>query len=356
MKTKNYFIIILIAFTIFVVYKYLNPKNATDASKKPSAKQVTPISIYIAGVNKFSKTLQVNANVLANESVELHPEISGRITQINFKEGEKVRKGQLLLKLNDVDWKAQLLKAEATLKKVSAIDNRNKTLIEKGAISQEQFEQSSADLAASIADVNVIKENIRKTEIIAPFDGKIGLRNVSVGAVVTPSTLIAVLEQTQSLKIEFALPEIALNRIKTGEQITFESKQYSQKFHATIYAIEPRMDANTRSLTMRAIFNNEKQLLVPGSYASVEVPLTENVQTIQIPTQSVIPILKGHKVFVVNGDSVLEKNIHINYRDDRWVFVDDGIKPSDSIVCNGVMFMKKGAKVKITTIENALKP
>lgn len=345
--------LILAALLWFMVSKFIGNKAKSDLKQGKMGGGPIPVSAYIVQSGNIGAELHISGSLLANESVELHPEATGRIEKIGFKEGERVQKGQLLIKIHDADLQAQLQKANAVLQQALAAEHRNKTLFEKGAVSSEQYEQYATALSSAKADIQVIQENIRKTELRAPFSGIIGLRNISEGAIVSPSTLIAALQEVDALKIEFSVPEMFASSIRIGHEITFKTGGQNGEYHARIFAIEPHVDATTRNVSMRARCQNADHSLLPGAFAEISLPQNEQQQALQVPTQSVIPILKGQKVYVVHADSVIEQKIETGIRNDKMVAVLSGLQVGDSVVCNGVMFMKKGAKVNVTHIENS---
>lgn len=343
-------IIIIAALALLAIPKLL-PKK-TDAKGAKGGKGGGPmppvnISVYVVKKQDLKNTLQAVGNVMAEDEVELRSESQGRVTKIGFEEGQEVRKGQLLLKINDADLQAQLKKALSTKKLKEETDKRNKQLLEKGGISQETYDMSSTDLNAANADVDLLKEQIRRTEVIAPFDGLVGLKSISEGGFINNTTIIARLQNIKRVKIEFSIPEKYASMIKKGNEIVFTVEGQSKEFTAKIYAIEPKIDPVNRNIVVRAICDNSQRKLLPGAFAKVNVTLQNNPDALMIPTQSVIPILKGQKVFVVKGDSATEQKIEIGSRNDATVEVTKGLKEGDSIIVQGVIQIKPGSKVRI---------
>jgi len=343
-------IIIIIVVALLAIPKLI-PKSDDgkgQANTKQGMKQQrTAVSVYVVKKQDLTNTIQAVGNLLAEEEVELRSETQGRVVKINFAEGDQVKKGQLLLKINDADLQAQLTKAidAKTLKEQTEL--RNRQLLEKGGISQETYDMSSTDLSGAKADINLLKEMIRRTEVIAPFDGQIGLRNISEGGYLNNSNIIARLQDMRRIKIEFSVPEKYISMIKKGSDIHFNVEGRLDDFHAKIYAIEPKIDPISRNIVVRAICDNSDRKLLPGAFAKVSVTLQNNPDALLIPTQSVVPILKGQKVFIVRGDSAVEQKIEIGTRTDVNIEVTKGVNEGDSIVVNGVIQMKQGAKVKV---------
>ena len=318
-----------------------------QAKKGAMTNQPVSVSVYQATFETLKKITYSSGNILADEEAILMPEIQGRIVEILFEEGKPVKKGQLLVKLNDAEWQAQLKRAVVSKKMKLETEKRNKILLQKGALSQEAYDQSLTDLQMNDAEIELLNEQIRKTEIKAPFDGIIGLRDVSVGDVVNSTNSIATIQKIDQVKLEFPISEKYVNQIKRGSTIRFSLDAQTDTSTAIIYAIEPRIDEVTRNVMVRARSDNKNGKLIPGSFVRIVLPLSENKSTLMIPSQSVVPILKGQKVFVVVGDSIIEKKIMTGVRNDTKVEVISGLEENDRVVVKGVIYMRQGAKVKI---------
>jgi membrane fusion protein (multidrug efflux system) len=346
--SKKKWIWTIVIITIVVVLALPKIFEAPKQAKKSGmSNQPVFVSVYQATFETLKKSTYSSGNILADEEAILIPEIQGRIVAILFEEGKSVKKGQLLVKLNDAELQAQLKRAVVSKKLKLETEKRNKILLQKGALSQEVYDQSLTDLQMNDAEIELLNEQIRKTEIKAPFDGIIGLRNVSVGDVVNSSSSIATIQKIDQVKLEFPVSEKYANQIKLGTKIRFSLDAQTDTITAIIYAIEPRIDEVTRNVMVRARSDNKNGKLIPGSFVRIVLPLSENKSTLMIPTQSVVPILKGQKVFVVVGDSIIEKKIITGVRNDTKVEVISGFEENDKIVVKGVIYMRQGAKVKI---------
>lgn len=352
MNRKNIIrtIIVIVVIGLLAIPKIMC--NSGDEKMQANGKQGMKqprfnVTVYVVKKQDLVNTIQSVGNLLANEEVELRSETQGRVVKINFEEGEIVKKGQLLVKINDADLQAQLTKAIDAKKLKEQTESRNKQLLAKGGISQETYDMSATDLSGAIADINLLKELIRRTEVIAPFDGQIGLRNISEGGYLSNANIIARLQDMRRIKVEFSVPEKYISMIKKGNDIDFSIEGRANTFNAKIYAIEPKIDPISRNILVRAVCDNNNKSLLPGSFAKVKVTLQNNPDALLIPTQSIVPILKGQKIYLVKGDSVIEQKIDIGNRTDVNVEVTKGIHEGDSVVVNGVIQMKQGAKVKV---------
>lgn len=340
---------VIAAVVALLAYPKIFPKTEAGATGtkggKPAAAPVK-VSVVVAQKQSVSSSIQAIGNIMADEEVELHAETQGRITKIGFTEGSVVTKGKQLIKIYDGDLQAQLNKALINKKLKQETEKRNKQLLDKGGISQETYDLSLTDLNSINADIEILKESIKHTEIVAPFSGKIGLKYVSEGSFVNSASKIASIQKIDRIKIEFSVPEKYVAQINNGAEVNFTVEGIQKTFKAKIYAIEPKVDVVNRNVVLRAICENSNGVLLPGLFAKVNVPLNDKEGVFLIPTQSVVPILKGQKVFVVKGDSAVEQKVDVAGRNDLNVEIVNGLKPGDSVIVSGIIQMKQGVKVK----------
>ena len=282
----------------------------------------------------------------------MRSEVSGVIQSINFIEGGNVSKGQLLIKVNDAELRAQLIQANSKQSLASENERRAKLLLQKEAISQEEYDITFAELASAKAQTQLIQSQIAKTSIVAPFSGKIGLRSVSPGAYVSPTTLIAKLVNNEKIKITFSIPEKYASSIKKGSILQFTVSGKSEKFTAKIYALEPAVEQSTRTLQIRAIADNPNGLLLPGTFANISLPLEEIKDAILIPTEAIIPIQNGKKVFIVENGKAKEVIIETSVRTEKNILVLSGLKKGDTLITTGIMALKPDTSVKPKIIQN----
>ncbi|MVM32627.1 efflux RND transporter periplasmic adaptor subunit [Spirosoma sp. HMF4905] len=297
-------------------------------------------------------------SLLAAEQVDIYPEISARITQLNIQEGHSVAKGALLVKLFDADLKAQLLKLQAQADNALRTEERNKQLLSRGGISQQEYDIVTTNLRSSLADIELVKANLQRTEIRAPFSGVIGLRNVSNGAVVSPSTLIARLQQISSLKLDFSIPEKYGQAVHNGSQISFVVDGVSTPSQGVVYAIEPGVEEQTRNLKIRARVNNANAQFRPGAFARVTLTVQNN-NSLVVPTQAVIPQTRTNQVIVVKNGKAVFKDVKTGLRTEGVIQILSGLSVGDTVATTGLLFLKPDAPVKIgkviTVSGNSLK-
>jgi len=346
---------IIIGLTILVVLlliflpKILSSGDSGQAMQNPGRMNIeVPITAHIVSYEKLSNNVYTTGSILANEEVELRSETSGKIVEILFREGAYVSKGDLLIKINDADLQAQQRKAESKVKLVEDREARQRQLAQNQMISQEDYESTLNDLEASKAEYDLIKAQIDKTEIKAPFNGVIGLREVSEGSFVTTSTIIARLQNLSNLKIDFAIPQKYTSLVKIGDELNFKLSGNDFKYKARVYAIEPKIDPSTRTLRLRAICTASYKNLYPGAFVNVEVNLKETEQAILIPTVAIVPELKGQSVYLYKGGLVNPKIVEIGLREEKRVQIISGLAEGDTVITSGILQIRPGAKVKIT--------
>lgn len=319
-----------------------NGKGKGGGDKKPA--KVTGI---VLKPQVFSDNLSLSGSIDANEQVEIRSEVSGIVESINFDEGTVVAKGQQLFKINDLELRAQLSQAKTKQTLASENERRARLLLQKEAISQEEYDIASADFRSAQAQTQLIQVQIAKTSVKAPFSGKIGLRSISKGTYVTPTTVIANLVNTSQVKITFSIPEKYATQMKINTMLSFTIAGSKEQFLAKIYAIEPEIEVATRTLKMRAIAQNPNGKLIPGTFANVALPLEKINDALLVPTEALIPVQNGKKVFVSVNGKAKEVMVETGARTDKDVLVLTGLKPGDTVLTSGVMTLKDDAPVKV---------
>jgi membrane fusion protein (multidrug efflux system) len=342
--------ITLIALTIVGLIGYRISKNSAESEKndkKGDKKPPLTVTAIVVSSKDFSNAISLSGSIEANENVEIRSEVSGIVEKISFSEGTNVSKGQVLLKVNDIELRAQLSQAITKQKLASENERRAKLLLQKEAISQEEYEIASAEFISLKAQTQLIQAQIAKTTIRAPFSGKIGLRNISPGTYVTPTTLITKLVSSSQVKISFSIPEKYASEIENNAAILFTIPNNPQKFTAKIYAIEPEIETATRTLKIRAIADNSNGKLLPGTFATIELSLKNIKDAIVIPTEAVVPIQNGKVVYIANNGKAKEVKIETLARTSKDVVVTSGIKSGDTLLTSGVMALKDEADIKV---------
>ncbi len=293
----------------------------------------------------------ISGKLLPDEEVNLSFEASGKITEINFEEGTFVKKGQLLAKVNDKPLQAQLQRLVAQLKLAEDRVFRQNTLLKKDAVSKEAYEQVKTNLATLNADIDLVKANIQQTELRAPFDGIIGLRQISIGAFASPSTIVATLTKVSPLKVEFSIPERHANDIKIGANLSFNLEGKLEPLHAKVYARESKIDEETHTLTIRALYPNNNGAILPGRYVSIHLVKDEIENAIAIPSEAIIPEMGKDKVFLYKNGKAQPVDLITGIRTEKEVQVLHGLQEGDTIITSGTLQLRTGLNVTLDNID-----
>jgi len=326
---------------------------SAKSEKKPAASRNRDIG-FIEGIvarpTVLQQTIIVSGTLKSNEETVLMPDVAGRVVVINFQEGMHVKKGTLLVQLFNDDLKAELQKLQAQLELAKQTEKRQNELVKISGISLEDYDQAVLQVNSIQADIEVVKAQLRKTEVIAPFDGTIGLRNISIGAIVTQSTPLATIRQLDRLKLEFSFPGKYIAEVKKGTKLNFTVQGMNETFSAIVMATEEGIDAGTRNLKAKAIVNPREGMLVPGMYANIRLGLKENNNALMIPTQAIIPEERGKKVILSKGGKAEFVSVTAGVRQADNIEILSGIESGDTVVTTGILFIKPGSNLKFAKV------
>jgi membrane fusion protein (multidrug efflux system) len=349
-KSTIWISIVLVLLVAFFFKLGFSKSSDKDNKKDPKEKKQKKVDGYIVKPSLLISEISVSGSLLAFEEVDLKNEVAGRVVMINLPEGKSVKKGTLLVKLFDEDLLATLKKLKAQLAIQQQIYNRQTELIKVNGITQNDYDQTGLQLNSLRADIEVEKTLIRKTEVRAPFDGVIGLRSISVGAIITPSTLLATIRTENKIKLDFSVPEKYGPVIHTGMQITFTMNHGQKFYHAIVLATEQGIDASTRNMKVRALVSGHSKDLIPGSFTNVSVRLSENKNALQVPTQAIIPQEKNKSVIVARDGKAHFIPVITGIRQESKIEVTQGIQAGDTVITSGILFLKEGSKLRYSTI------
>ncbi|MBW4891154.1 efflux RND transporter periplasmic adaptor subunit [Mucilaginibacter sp. HMF5004] len=350
-------LILLIGYLIYNKFYGGKAKEAAAASggagggkKGKKGGGPVPVNVMIVKDTVFANAIDVTGSIAANEQVELRSETAGNITGIFFNEGQHVNKGQLLVKVYDQDLQASLKQIQVQIKLAEQTEYRNKILLSKQAISKEEYDISETSLNSYQAQAELIKAQIKKTEVRAPFSGIIGLRNISPGGYLSPQGSIATLVNIDPAKITFTVPERYLSLIHVGSKINFNVESSRDKFTGAVYAIEPNIDIESRSVTLRAKADNKNGALKAGAFAKIHFALDQIPKTILVPTEVVIPDIKGSNVYIAKNGTAVPRAIKTDTRTETKLQVVDGLKPGDSLIVSGIIQMRPKVAIKVIKV------
>jgi membrane fusion protein (multidrug efflux system) len=288
--------------------------------------------------------------------VDLRSEITGRVVQISFDEGRRVKAGDVLVKINDSELQAELRQTLARIDLARTQEKRQRQLVEGGGTTRELLDAAANETRVLEAEADLIRAQLEKTEIRAPFDGIIGLRFVSMGSYLTPTSTIATLHAIDELKVDFSISERHMDRVHAGTPVKFRVAGRPEEFSGEIYAVEPAVDVTTRTIQLRARAANPQQRLFPGAYASVEVQLDEIQDALLVPTTAIVPGLNQQALYVIEDGKAQRRTVETGLRLDREIQVVRGIEPNAVVITSGLLQLRPGMPVEPLHDETAPAP
>ncbi|MFI5187572.1 MAG: efflux RND transporter periplasmic adaptor subunit [Chitinophagales bacterium] len=340
----------------FVLVFLLSCGNSAkqDAARSAAGgrQMIVRVDGFVVKKGSISERIDVPGTLIANESTDIHPEISGRLVQLNVAEGKFVSQGTLLAKIYDGDLQAQLRKLQVQLDIANTNEQRSAQLLKIQGISKADYDASLLNVMNIQSDINITKANISKTEIRAPFNGKLGLKNISPGAFVTPATGLASIQQVNVLKLDFTVPEKYSAEMKTGREVSFTTEGSDKTYTAKVIATESSVTQDTRTLTVRALIQNKDASLIPGSFAKVILNFEPDPNALMIPSQAILPQARGKKVVIFRDSVAKFVDVTTGIRDSARVQVLSGLKPGDTVIITGLMSVKPDGKVQVGRIVN----
>lgn len=360
MKTRYIvYTLLIFLFGAFVAYRIKANSQKAGAGGRGggsgpggASAPAVPVNAIVVKSQNFSNSLSVTGSLEANEQIEIRAEVSGVIKSLNFQEGSNVRKGQMLLKINDIELQAQLSQALTREKLASETEARAGLLLKKEAISREEYDVALADKRALQAATQLIRAQISRTVVVAPFSGRIGLRSVSAGGYITPATVVANLISMDPIKVIFSVPEKYSQQMRNGSEIQFTVAGSDKQQSARVYAINPGINATSRTLQIAARASNPTGELLPGSFAKVTLPLATISDAILIPSEAIIPVEQGKKVFVSRDGKAAEVIIETSTRTEKEVLVTSGLQVGDTVLTTGIMALKRDSPIRVTVKAN----
>jgi membrane fusion protein (multidrug efflux system) len=344
------FLIIPIALLALLSCKSDGDKTA--GAPRGNARSRGPLQVqgFVVAASSVSEAVEVPGTLLPAEETQIKTEVSGRVVKLNIEEGSVVPKGTVLVKLFDEDLRAQLHKLQVQLKIAEKTVERQKELLEIKGISQQDYDLSTLTAENLRADIDAVKISIAKTEIRAPYEGQIGLRNVSLGTYLGPSEIVTTLRDVAQLKLEFSVPEKYAKSIGKGYLVKFRVDGGTMDHEASVIATEGNVDAATRTLRIKALVKGKNKELVPGVFARVNLQLGQDSEALMIPTQAVIPQARNKQVIVLRRDSAIFKVVETGIRDSAYVQVISGLEMGDTVITTGLMAIRPSSKLKVTHV------
>jgi membrane fusion protein (multidrug efflux system) len=356
MNQANYKYTAFFAFlTAFGLFLFSCGKKKQGTNNTATAKKQMPpakVDGYVVTPSDLTDRVELTGNITAGETTEIRPEIAGRITLLHLPEGKYVSKGTLLAKLYDGDLRAQLAKLEVQLRAARVTEARQEQLLKIEGISKQEYELSQLQVNTIKADMHIIRTSMIKTEIRAPYSGKLGLKNISPGAYITPADILTTLRKTDEMKLDFNVPEKYAHLVKPGQNVAFTDDATNARFSARIDAMESGITENNRALLVRADITGGDDRLIHGSFARINLDIQPGTQSLMVPSQAILPQARGKKVIAYKGGTAQFIEVTTGIRDSAFVEITSGLQTGDTIVVTGLMSTKPGAKINIGKLIN----
>ncbi|MEZ4953518.1 MAG: efflux RND transporter periplasmic adaptor subunit [Saprospiraceae bacterium] len=330
---------------------------SSDQKKEPAAmagprkKQPIQVEAFTVRAKPLAETLEVPGTLLPFEETEIRSEISGRLVKMNIREGGVVKQGDVLAKLFDEDLQAQLKKLEVQLNIAKKTFERQQELLKIQGISQQEVDLSELQVKNIEADIELVKVDISKTEIRAPYAGKLGLRNISPGAYITPSNVLSTIRQLNTLKLDFTVPEKYGDLFGAGRGVKFSIAGSNKVYSATVLATEAEIATDTRSLKVRAVVQQNNSSLIPGAFANVKFSIGGNDSSLIIPTQSVIPKARTKEVVIFRNGKPIFQTVETGIRDEQYIQVLEGLEEGDTVVTTGLLTIREDSELVLSKID-----
>ncbi|QID18448.1 efflux RND transporter periplasmic adaptor subunit [Nitrogeniibacter mangrovi] len=353
MKSKWVVVISVIALVLAGGWIYRNQHGATapagtSAPAGAAASRATLVEAAVVGRRDLADEVTAVGTLRSAESVMLRPELAGRIARIAFDEGRPVHKGAVLVQLDDAVQQAEHARARAALGLAQANYKRTQDLFGRKYVSRSALDEAAANLRVAEAEARVTEARLHRMAVRAPFDGIVGIRNVSVGDYVKEGEDLVNLEDIETLKVDFRIPERYLAELRLGQTVTLTADALAERaFESRVIAIDPLVEAQDRAVLLRAELDNRGHALRPGMFARVRLRLAERPDVLVIPEQAVMSTPEGTQVFRVRDGVARSTPVRLGARRGTWVEVAEGLAEGDTVVTAGQIKIRDGAAVTV---------
>jgi len=353
MKVKYIiYILLILGLGALIVYRISKNASLNEGGKKKSDKKgsntgIAQLNAIVVQPTEFSNSLSVTGALEAEQEVQIISQTAGLVTGIHFKEGGVVKKGQVLLVIDDTELRAKLAEAATNRSLASETEKRAALLIKSGAISRQEYDAAGANLKSMQAQVQLIQAQMAKTQIRAPFSGRIGLTTVAVGKYLAPTDVIATLVSLDPIKVTFSIPEKYAGSVGINTILKFKTSGSDKTHSASVYALEPTIAQATRTLQLKARTSNPDGELLPGAFAQIDLPISTIHDAILVPSEAIVPIQNGQKVFITENGKAKEVKVEGSTRTDKDILITAGLKAGDTVITSGNMSLKAGTPVKV---------
>jgi membrane fusion protein (multidrug efflux system) len=328
-----------------------NGPRESNANAGRQGRPVPTVDAVVVNPRSVQNIRHSTGTFVASEYIEIRPEVSGRIIMLNFDDGDYVRKGSILAKMDQRDILSEIKRVEVDLDLAESLLARADTLLKIDALSKEEYDQVRNRVASLKAEKEILLVNLDKTEIVAPFSGLLGLRDISEGAYVQAGQVLTTLHLLNPIKLDFAVPERYSRQLKIGDQIEFTVAGLPDTFAATVMALDPQINVETRSRVIRTRATNKELRFLPGGYADVIYSVASEENALMIPSEGVIPDLEGNKVFLYKNGRVIDSRVNVGIRTNRMAQITTGVDPGDTVLISGLLTLNPGMSVNTRIVK-----
>lgn len=341
----------LLAGSLILLFSCTGSSEKIAGGSSSATSQALPVDAVVIKKEGLSNEITFAGSVLPGKEVMITSELSKKITYINFKDGAFVHQGQLLYKLDDSDIKARQKKIQSELNLAEITERRMKELLKKESVKQEEYDIALSRLTSLKAEEDLIISEMQKTNIVAPFSGKVGITKVHTGAFVTPGMELVALQEQGQLRVQFSVPENYSNLVKEGKSIKFKISNDTGSYIAKIHAYEPGLSNHNRSLLVQAFTPNTNGLLKPGMSAIVYFEtMPEGTQGVLVPTISLLPAEKGYAVYTVKNGLAKTTPVVIENRDENHAVISSGLIDGDTLIISNLLKIYEGLPVQVVSV------
>lgn len=336
----------LLCLVIILVLVFLKPHAAVPSNSIP------PVLVEVVKVKQQTIPVSINAfgTLVADNQVDISPEIDGQIAKIGFNNGQYVKRGQLLFQLDDSIVRTQLSAAQAKLKLSLEDLRRSHRLLTQDALSQQAVDTATAAVAEDESTTNEKQIRVDKMQLRAPFNGILGSRSVSIGQYVTVGETLVTLVNTDSLKVIYNVSQTYLSQLKLGQTVEITSSALpGESFSGTVSYISPSIDTTSRTVEVHATVPNNAGQLAPGMFVTINQELSERPNSLVIPAEALVATIAGNEVYVLQDDRVIETPVQVGARWDNMVEITSGLNLNQQVVSVGQQRLRDGSIVKVIT-------
>ncbi|GAB3889406.1 efflux RND transporter periplasmic adaptor subunit [Spirosoma agri] len=323
------------------------PSNTEATAAATESKVAT--DVFVVKRETVTDELQTTGTIAANQEVDLVSEVARKLVRAYAREGSYVGQGTLLFKLDDADLLAKKRKIALQEKLAKLDEKRFRELLSTEAVNQQEYDKILTNLNVLEAELAMVDVELAKTEIRAPFAGRLGLKRVDVGAYVTPATVLSSFDDVSRVEVNFTIPEKYASDVRPGQSIRFMTENSNRPFVGNVTATEPKLEANTRSLLVKAVSDNRSGKLVPGSSARISFALHVAQDGILIPTEALIPNAKGYSLFRLNHGKAERRDVKTGSRTKGTVQILDGLSIGDTVLTTNLLRLDTGVPVTAST-------